>query len=188
MRERPRPQPPGFNGRSDLAAVAMNRTSKSVATARRLRARSRSAPSPSRPPPAARSGSGGGIADFAGSGGWNLTRVSDQIWATGAQVSRRVRIQSGGWRMTLNTTQAAWQQCGLRKTAGMRYLQRCGAVRHLARAVHAYRYDSSVDGSLKALCANRRAMWPTHTSRAFLWGANCRHYRLAPDRVFWFQL
>jgi hypothetical protein len=44
-------------------------------------ARSKSAPSPS-PPLAARSRGGGGIAQFAGSGGWNLTGVSDQIWAT----------------------------------------------------------------------------------------------------------
>ena len=45
-------------------------------------ARSKSAPSPSPPLAAGRSGGGGGIAKFAGSGGWNLTGVSDQIWAT----------------------------------------------------------------------------------------------------------
>ena len=66
-------------------------------------ARSRSAPSPSRPPPAARSGSGGGIADFAGSGGWNLTRVSDQIWATGAQAGSKSNNTFLNWSSVVST-------------------------------------------------------------------------------------
>jgi hypothetical protein len=50
-------------------------------------ARSRSAPSPNRPWPETRAQTSGGIAQFAGSGGWGLnSTVSSRIWATEATV------------------------------------------------------------------------------------------------------